>query len=310
MPTLISNVSVAKELLLQENIVGIPTETVYGLAADASSSVAIAKIYALKQRPQDKTLSLNIHATWPIEQWCESIPQYAHTLIKTFWPGPLTLILPLKPNRVLPILVGPGQSIALRCPAHPLTIALLETLGRPLVAPSANPSNALSPTSAQHVATFYPQSDLHILDGGCCTLGIESTILKIIDETHCEILRFGAVSAEQIETCIGFKPNASSASQNTISRLSNLYYFEDEQKLELFKQQHAKHRLELILLPEDLESCQKSFYQILQNTQNEPQVNYMIKIPFPTSHDWQVIHQQIKKFASPIENFQSGFNRF
>lgn len=305
MPTLISNISVAKHLLLQADIVGIPTETVYGLAADASSTEAIAKIFATKQRPPDNALALNIHATWPIEQWCESIPSYAYSLIELFWPGPLTLVLPLRPNSVLSILEGPGKSIALRCPAHPLTITLLEAFGRPLVAPSANPSYALSPTSAQQVAAFYPNSDLHILDGGTCTLGIESTILKIIDEHHCEILRFGAVSAEQIQTCVGFPPILPKTQANPISRLSNLYYVEESQALDNFRQHHPQQFFEIVELPEDLKACQQSFYQILQNTQSQPDRLYVITMPFPSNKDWQVIHQQVKKFARPVVDFKT-----
>ncbi len=293
MPQLISDVQFAKELLLKDDIVAIPTETVYGLAADAQSSLAIAKIYALKERPQEKALALNIHASWSIDQWCENIPTYTSALIQQFWPGPLTLVLPLRPASVLPMLEGPHQTIALRCPAHPLTIELLEALGHPIVAPSANPSHQLSPTSATQVASFFPNSKLHILDGGSCALGIESTILKLTDEHHCEILRFGAISAQQIEACIGIAPKCPTIDFNPIARLKNLYYIESEQ---------PPSHLQLIQFPNDLSACQQSFYQILQSTQDGR--IHILQMPHPQNPNWHVIHQQIKKFASPICNLK------
>jgi tRNA threonylcarbamoyl adenosine modification protein (Sua5/YciO/YrdC/YwlC family) len=289
MPQLISDVQFAKELLLKNDIVAIPTETVYGLAADARSSEAIAKIYALKKRPLEKALALNIHPAWPINQWCERVPSYTAALIKQFWPGPLTLVLPLRSATVLPMLEGPHQTIALRCPAHPLTIALLEHLGHPIVAPSANPSHQLSPTSATEVAAFFPNSHLHILDGGPSALGIESTILKLADEHHCEILRYGAISAQQIEDCIGFKPQCPNIPCHPVTRLKNLYYSENGK---------APSHLQMVQFPDDLQACQKSFYQILQRTQDGR--IHILQMPHPQNPNWLVIHQQIKKFASPI----------
>ena len=289
MPQLISDVQFAKELLLKNDIVAIPTETLYGLAADAQSLLAISKIYALKERPQEKALALNIHPSWPIDQWCENIPSCTSTLIQRFWPGPLTLVLPLRHTSVLSILEGPHQTIALRCPAHPLTLELLEALGHPIVAPSANPSHQLSPTSASQVASFFPNSSLHILDGGPCALGIESTILKLTDEHHCEILRFGAISTQQIKECIGLSPKCPDIPSNPIGRLKNLYYIENEK---------GPSNLQIIEFPNDLQTCQKSFYQILQSTQDGK--IHILRMPHPQNPNWRVIHQQIKKFASPI----------
>ena len=317
MSELINDIQQAKQLLIHGEVVGIPTETVYGLAADAASFNAIHQIYRLKNRPMDKTLALNVHAQWPISQWCEPIPQYVQQLIKTFWPGPLTLVLKRNPNaNLLPMIIGPDDSIALRCPNHPLTINLLALLKQPLVAPSANPSHELSPTNAEQVADFFPNDDIKILDGGACELGMESTILKIIDDKHCEILRYGAISAQDIFTCIGFMPQEKKIQDNKSAIKSHFYYFETLAQLQhcikthpdldfgLIAEQklldHYPNALLSLALADDPRQKQKQFYDLMIQASLYQNLSIFIQCPSTANPEYLHLIQQIKKFAKPI----------
>ena len=174
----------------------MPSETVYGLAAVATEEAALAKVFALKQRPTTDPLIVHLsvvddparYATWPEE---------AQRLADAFWPGPLTLVVPKK--TLIPALATAGRpSVALRQPAHPAFQALLQATERPLAAPSANPFGYLSPTEAAHVRGGFPQVPLPIIDGGPCEIGLESTVLDLRKPTQPAVLRPGAVSAEAI----------------------------------------------------------------------------------------------------------------
>jgi L-threonylcarbamoyladenylate synthase len=318
MSKLIINILEAKNILLAEDIIGIPTETVYGLAADASSLAAIQKIYALKNRPMDRTLALNIHPDWSIDTWCKNIPDYARKLIRKFWPGPLTLIFSLKdPKIVLPLIQGPENSIALRAPNHPLTLALLKQFGWPIVAPSANPSNYFSATSAIQVADFFKTSNLNILDGGPCALGMESTNLKIIDDKTCKILRFGAISAKQIEETIGFSPIIEAPNLIKENPSTNFYYFLNKNELlsaikkiapktygliasDEIIQQFQNANLKYVL-PSTLEQIQLMLYQYFIKA-SKANLNFIfIEMPETTNQDNFAIIQQIKKFANSFD---------
>ena len=173
--------------------VAIPTETVYGLAALASRADAIAKVFALKQRPLTHSLIVHVAASFDISTLTSVIPEYAKQLMDAFWPGPLTLVLPRRPGCVLDSVTGGQDTVALRSPAHPLAQAILEAVGEPLVAPSANPFGKVSPTTAQHVQDSFEDADLLILDGGRCEVGIESTIVSATDPHGYHILRPGLI---------------------------------------------------------------------------------------------------------------------
>jgi L-threonylcarbamoyladenylate synthase len=200
------SIAIAAHAIRTGDLIGLPTETVYGLAADADNPQAVAKIFAAKGRPSDHPLIVHVADASGVAHFASHVPDFANALIAAFWPGPLTLILPRK-DSVATASAGGQNSIGLRCPSHPVAQALLKALiadgadNPPLVwglaAPSANQFGRVSPTTAAHVAGEFG-SDLLILDGGACNVGIESTI---IDCTRGQpiLLRPGGISRAQIE---------------------------------------------------------------------------------------------------------------
>jgi L-threonylcarbamoyladenylate synthase len=196
-----NDIAKARELLIQGELVAIPTETVYGLAANALNAAAISKIFTAKNRPEFDPLIVHIKTASEIVRYATEIPAKANTLAEKFWPGPLTLLL--KKKSIIPDIVTSGMdTVGLRNPAHKLTLKLLNDLDFPLAAPSANPFGYVSPTTAQHVNEQLGDRIPYILDGGPCDVGVESTIVGFEgDETI--IYRVGGLSIEDIEETIG-----------------------------------------------------------------------------------------------------------
>lgn len=192
----------AAAILRDGGLVAMPTETVYGLAADAANPDAVARLYAAKGRPRFNPLI--VHVTGPkmarqVAEW----PELGAKLAAVFWPGPLTLVLPKKPGAAIAEIANAGlDSLALRAPAHPAARTLLSVFGAPLVAPSANPSGAVSPTTARHVADGLGDKIDLILDGGACPVGVESTVVAIDGGTPV-LLRPGGLDRVQIEAVAG-----------------------------------------------------------------------------------------------------------
>ncbi|MFZ5494266.1 MAG: L-threonylcarbamoyladenylate synthase [Verrucomicrobiota bacterium] len=193
-------------VLRRGGLVAIPTETVYGLAAHALDPKACRAIFRAKGRPAHDPLIVHVPDLAHAEQLAEFNDAARH-LARAFWPGPLTLVLPKK-NCVPDIVTSGGPTVALRAPAHPLARRLLKLAGVPLAAPSANPFSYISPTSAEHVRQGLGTRIQHILDGGDCPIGVESTVLDITQPGRPRILRPGAVSAEQIEKTLRLKVTA------------------------------------------------------------------------------------------------------
>lgn len=193
-----------KEAIVQlkaAHVVALPTETVYGLAADATQDQAVAEIFALKQRPQFNPLISHYVDVRAVKQDVEFSP-LAQKLADAFWPGPLTMVLPQKKRSRLATLTCAGlPTAAVRVPQHPQMQQILQSLDFPLAAPSANVSGRLTTTTAQHVAQQFAD-ELPILDGGPCILGLESTIIDLTHDTP-TILRAGGLSTEDIIACIG-----------------------------------------------------------------------------------------------------------
>jgi len=195
------DINKAIKLLEAGELVGIPTETVYGLAGDALNAGAVTKIFVAKSRPHFDPLIVHVSSLQRAEQFVQAIPEKALILSKLFWPGPLTLLMKKKQN--IPDLVTAGlDTVGIRCPRHPLALELLKKLKFPLAAPSANPFGYVSPTRAGHVREQLGDKISYVLDGGPCLVGIESTIVGF--EDHQTILyRFGGLSIENIEGAIG-----------------------------------------------------------------------------------------------------------
>ncbi len=203
----------AAQAIRAGELLGLPTETVYGLAADADNAQAIAKIFHAKGRPPDHPLIVHVFNEASVAHFAQAVPDFAHALMHAFWPGPLTLILPRRPE-VAAAAAGGQNSIGLRCPSHPVAQALLaacqatvDDAGQPLVpvwgvaAPSANQFGRVSPTTAAHVQSEFG-ADLLILDGGPCDVGIESTIIDCTRGMPV-LLRPGAITVEQVQRVCG-----------------------------------------------------------------------------------------------------------
>ncbi|MDP2307343.1 MAG: L-threonylcarbamoyladenylate synthase [Pseudomonadota bacterium] len=186
----------AARLLRDGRLVGVPTETVYGLAANALDATAVAEIFAAKGRPTDHPLIVHTLDDPDVHAFADD---RARLLAATFWPGPLTLVLPKRPH-VPGAVTGGHATVAVRSPAHPLARALLRLSGLPFAAPSANRFGGLSPTTAEHVLTAFPE--LPVLDGGRCPVGVESTIVDLTGPVAA-VLRPGGVPIEALEAILG-----------------------------------------------------------------------------------------------------------
>ncbi len=193
-----TDIDQAVSLLNKGELVAIPTETVYGLAANALNEDAVLKIYEAKQRPRFNPLILHIASFDQAKKYATYIPPAAELLATAFWPGSLTILF--EKQSIVPDLVTAGSSrVALRVPNHPLTLKLLEQLSFPVAAPSANPSGYVSPTSAQHVYHNLHGKIHYILDGGECGIGVESTIIGWNEKKEVEVYRLGGIPVEAIE---------------------------------------------------------------------------------------------------------------
>jgi L-threonylcarbamoyladenylate synthase len=212
-----NDVTRAAQLLHAGELVAFPTETVYGLGADARNPTALAKIFAAKGRPADHPLIVHLPDATHLAQWASDIPGAAHTLAAACWPGPLTMIL--KRHPAVPDLVTGGQdTVGVRVPNHPVALALLREFGSGIAAPSANKFGRISPTTAAHVREELGKSGEKnvaiILDGGPCAVGIESTIVDMTSATP-RILRPGAISADALRQRLNVPVHESYAAQPT-----------------------------------------------------------------------------------------------
>ncbi|MBK8516941.1 MAG: threonylcarbamoyl-AMP synthase [Saprospiraceae bacterium] len=196
------NIDIAAALLKKGEAVAIPTETVYGLAANALNPKAVAKIFHIKQRPTFDPLIIHLPSFDAISDYVYEVPSEFKLLAEKFTPGPITFLL--KKKEIINDLVTAGSLyVAVRIPAHPVTLALLNNIDFPLAAPSANPFGYISPTTAKHVADQLGNKVYYILDGGPCDVGLESTIVGMDENGKIEILRKGGLSVENIISVVG-----------------------------------------------------------------------------------------------------------
>jgi L-threonylcarbamoyladenylate synthase len=196
-----TDVQHAARLIAAGRLVAFPTETVYGLGANALDTSAVAGVFAAKERPHFDPLIVHVATLEAARDLVTDFPDIAVRLAERFWPGPLTLVLP-KVDRVPDLVTAGLPSVAVRIPAHPLALELIERAGVPIAAPSANPFGQVSPTTAQHVAAQLADRIDYILDGGPCRVGVESTVLHLGGERPL-LLRPGGVSLEDLEAVIG-----------------------------------------------------------------------------------------------------------
>lgn len=207
-------ISSAVKLLCEGEIVAIPTETVYGLAASSFNSKAVEKIFAAKMRPQDNPLISHISSIDMLDMVADKVPPQAYALAKIFWPGPLTMVLPRAKQLADNVCAG-LDSAAVRMPSHKTALKIIEQCGFPLAAPSANLSGSPSPTTAKHVFSDLNGKIPLIIDGGDCDVGVESTVVSLCGEVPV-LLRPGGISKEQLENALGCKVLIAEAVLNAV----------------------------------------------------------------------------------------------
>ncbi len=195
------NLEKAIYVLNKNELIAIPTETVYGLAGNAYSEVALKKIYQLKNRPFNNPLIVHIKSIDYLKEIALEIPEIALKLAAKFWPGPLTLVLK-KQAHISDLVTAGKETVAIRMPNHKLTLELLQKLDFPLAAPSANPFGSISPTSSKHVLDYFKDKLEVILEGGNCENGLESTIIGF-EDNQVILYRHGSISVEEIEGVVG-----------------------------------------------------------------------------------------------------------
>lgn len=211
----------AVEILRAGGLVALPTETVYGLAADAENELAVRKIFAVKGRPSNHPLIVHLGEVHQMSEWAREVPLAAMQLAAAFWPGPLTLVLP-RSARAADFITGGQDTVALRVPKHPLALAVLREFGGGLAAPSANKFGHLSPTTAQHVMSELGNEVDLIFDGGPCSVGVESTIVDVSGKIP-RLLRPGGIPRENIEALLGMKLAAPTADVRAPGMLASHY---------------------------------------------------------------------------------------
>lgn len=298
--------------------VAIPTETVYGLAAMIDKEPAIKAVFAMKNRPLNHPLIVHVAADWDLSSLVEEIPEYAQQLISKFWPGPLTLVLKARPGQINPLITGGQSTVALRCPAHPMAQKLLAKLDMPVVAPSANPFGKISPTTALHVKQAFQDKDLMILDGGRCTIGIESTIVDATKSEGYQILRHGLIDEKAIATIIATHHLTQENPIRVPGKLEshyqpqkNLYYFEHIDQLSQFCQKRAGDVY--VIASKQPESVNMNHFHLLANKPDvaaydlyyqlrvadaSNAICIAIELP-PNVSEWQGVRERILKAGFP-----------
>jgi L-threonylcarbamoyladenylate synthase len=224
------DIAAAVAALRAGELVAFPTETVYGLGADARNPEALRKVYALKGRPSTHPLILHVLSADDLKDWVSDIPPAARALAGRFWPGPLTLVLP-RSARVADALTGGQDTVAIRVPAHPVARALLAAFGSGIAAPSANRYGRVSPTRAAHVREEFPR-DLLVLEGGDCEVGLESTIVSLVDAVP-RLLRPGSISRADLESVLGESVKVGTSADSPRVPGSTVQHYAPQTPLEL-----------------------------------------------------------------------------
>jgi len=306
------------QILQSGDVVAIPTETVYGLAADANNPSAIRKVFALKNRPADHPVIVHLSPNMSLADWAINIPEAAHRLTAVFWPGPLTLVLPKAPH-VSSLVTGGQDTIALRSPRHPLTQQLLEVFGTGVIAPSANPFGQLSPTTAEHVLRGF-SDQVPVLDGGGCEIGIESTIVHVTRDAV-TLLRPGDITIETIAAVANLPVNTKDSTIRAPGKLSRHYaprtplFLCEAGDVEMFVQSEPNRKTAVLsmeailfshpsvglsLLPADPRAYARDLYATLHTADNSGYDRILLVAP-PRIAAWSGVWNRIERAASWLE---------
>lgn len=305
----------AVNLLSKGEVVGIPTETVYGLAGDITQPEAIRQIFSLKNRPLNHPLIVHIGNKDDLNLYAKNIPQEVEKLIQHFWPGPLTFLLE-KQTTISDLITGNQTSVAIRMPAHPITLAIIQQLGHPIAAPSANRFGHTSPTIAEHVTEEFDKK-IYVVDGGRCSMGMESTIVDVRKKNQGQIVRQGLITASDLNEVLGKEwviTNAKNTS-HTPGNLPNhyaptkpLFLFQTQAELNEINQQY-QNNVYLIYISDILEKnnvltfkmpneALAYAYQLYYQLRLADQTNAaVIALELPPTHTekWQAIHDKLQR---------------
>ena len=286
------------------SVIGIPTETVYGLAAIATNSSAINLVFTIKERPTSHPLILHIADVSMLDDWATNISSEARALCKKFWPGPLTLILH-KSDKVLTEVTGGRDTVAIRCPNHSVTTKLLKKLNDAVVAPSANKFGKVSPTTAKHVVNDLGSDISIVLDGGDCSIGLESTIIDCTT-TPPQLLRTGAITAEQILRECNITVVSASGESRAPGMLEKHYApvcrvvlvsSSQEGLIEAQRYVADGFKVRLLDLNEDLDKFARLLYSSLR-TADKDGINVAIVVRAPMNGMGFAINERLEKAAN------------
>lgn len=318
-----NSVTEAAALLRTGEVVAIPTETVYGLAASALNVPAVARIFEVKERPSFDPLIVHVPDLTTARAYVTHIPQQAVQLAERFWPGPLTLVLPRK--KIIPDLVTSGlDTVGIRCPAHPLAQQLLALLDFPLAAPSANKFGRLSPTCAAHVQEQLGNDIPYILDGGPCPVGLESTIIGF-ENGEAVIYRLGGIAAEDIEQTIGkIHLRLYSASNPRAPGQLTRHYAPHKKlilgKIEELLSHYSPDRVGILTLNKDfrlpyqrllspdgnMREAAQHLFQYLRELENMP-VEVILAEPVEETGLGRAINDRLRRAAANITNTKTSY---
>ncbi len=301
------SLSRALAALASGECIGLPTETVYGLAADAENPVAIRRVFALKGRPADHPLILHLGEIAWLERYARLVPETALELARRFWPGPLTLVLERHPRVPLEA-TGGLDTVALRMPDHPLALAVLRGFGRALVAPSANRFGTVSPTRAEHVREAFP--DLLVIEGGPCHHGIESTILDLTRQPPA-ILRPGAIPRRPLAAVLGGALETGGEDRPRVPGTLPRHYA-PRTPIRLLTRDALSHAppgslvlalgavpepLRGIALPAEPHLYGQGLYAALRELDRASATEILVELP-PADAAWEAIHDRLRRAAA------------
>jgi L-threonylcarbamoyladenylate synthase len=326
-PEFDSMISRAADLLRSGRLIAFPTETVYGLGADATNPQAVGKIFSAKGRPATNPLIVHVSGAEVARRYAKQWPQTAQKLAEAFWPGALTLVLP-KVDVIVPEVTAGLTSVGLRVPDHRLALALLRRFDGPVAAPSANRANRVSPTTAEHVRSELGDTVDLILDGGPCHVGIESTVLDLTSDPA-TILRPGGVSREQIEKIVGpvrvrskiveaqpaASPGLGSVHYAPNARAWRFTLDQADLALNLSKSSHSwaailltaelvpvfrAHFGRINLMPGDPNEYARRFYSALREADQPPVSDIVIELP-PDDARWTAVRDRLGRATRPLK---------
>jgi L-threonylcarbamoyladenylate synthase len=305
-----AEISRAAEILCAGGLVAFATETVYGLGADARNADAVAKIFRVKGRPPTNPVICHVASIAGARQITRAWPDAAQKLGERFWPGALTLVLP-KADEIPPVVTAGLGSVGVRVPAHPVALELLRVFGGPIAAPSANRSMRISPTTAEHVRQDLGGEVDLILDGGPCTVGIESTVLSLVGQAPA-ILRPGGVSRQQIEAIIGpvemtarrigddQEPSLSPGQHAVHYAPSTPTFYYEQAETATAERLLAQNRRALhLVLPSDPTECAARLYVLLRQADGTGADQILVRLP-PDEPGWAAVRDRLMRAGKPL----------